>query len=79
VGDFPDLDKVGPQRWDNPPEPQQLSANELFLVADNPDYTSESRPGGILSLKNLRGKAISILFPPNRMGALEEEPKQPEP
>jgi signal peptidase I len=53
--------------------PRKLDANELFLIADNPEYAKDPRVGGIASVKNLRGKAVSLLFPPNRIGKIGGE------
>jgi len=51
-------------------QPHSLRTNEFFLIGDNPSYWSDKRAGGVIPMKNLRGKAASILFPPNRIGSL---------
>jgi signal peptidase I len=48
-----------------------VESNELFVVADNPSYTDDARVAGTVPIKNVRGKAVSILFPPNRVGKFE--------
>lgn len=51
--------------------PYRLESNELFLIADNPDFSQDPRVGGVVPVKNLRGKAVSLLFPPNRIGRIQ--------
>ena len=51
--------------------PYQLGSDELLLIGDNPAFARDVRAGGVIPMKNLRGKAISILFPPNRIGRLD--------
>jgi signal peptidase I len=53
-----------------PPEPLQLGENQYYLLGDNRSRARDSRGVGAIERKSLRGKAVSVLFPPNRVGKL---------
>lgn len=57
---------------DKVPDPVPTSVNQYYLLGDNRDEAHDSRTSGPIEKKSIRGKAISILFPPNRVGRLEE-------
>lgn len=49
-----------------------VESNEIFVATDNPSYAEDERVLGTVPIKNVRGKAVSILFPPNRVGRFEK-------
>jgi signal peptidase I len=54
------------------PEPVHLGGNEFYLLGDNRAEARDSRSFGPIPIKSLRGRALSILFPPNRTGQIDE-------
>jgi signal peptidase I len=55
------------------PEPVKLGASEFYLLGDNRQEARDSRIIGPVSTRSIRGRALSILFPPNRISRLEDE------
>ncbi|MCK6497477.1 signal peptidase I [bacterium] len=53
------------------PDPVKLNDNEYYLLGDNRDEARDCRSIGPVPVKNLRGMAISILFPPNRVARVD--------
>lgn len=54
-----------------PPEPVSLGENQYYLLGDNRTDARDSRKFGPVEMKNLRGHAVSVLFPPNRVGKID--------
>ncbi len=54
-----------------PPEPVSLGENQYYLLGDDRAEARDSRKFGPLEMKNLRGCALSVLFPPHRVGRID--------
>lgn len=53
------------------PEPVSLSENQYYLLGDNRSEARDSRKFGPIEMKALRGHAVSVLFPPNRVDRID--------
>ncbi len=56
-----------------PPDPVALEGDEVYLVGDNRGEAKDSRVSGPFARKGVHGRAVSILFPPNRVGRLDQD------
>jgi signal peptidase I len=54
-----------------PPEPVSLGENQYYLLGDDRADARDSRKFGPVEMKNLRGRAVSILFPPQRVERID--------
>ncbi len=54
-----------------PPEPVSLGENQYYLLGDDRADAQDSRKFGPVEMKNLRGKAVSVLFPPHRVERID--------
>lgn len=51
--------------------PVTIEENQLFVLGDNRLVSLDSRAFGPIDLKQVEGKAIFCIFPPNRLGRVE--------
>lgn len=51
--------------------PVTLGSNDLYVIGDNSAYWGDPRVEGVVPVKNVRGKAAAILYPPHRAGRLD--------
>jgi signal peptidase I len=61
-----------PLAWFQQTPPSPVPANVLLVLGDNRNESHDSHIWGFVPIENLRGKALAVFWPFNRMGALDQ-------
>lgn len=51
----------------------QLGINEVFVIGDNRGYINDSRSFGPISLEQIKGRVMTIYWPPKKMNKIEKK------
>jgi signal peptidase I len=61
-----------PLSWFHEATPEAVPAGQLLVLGDNRNESHDSHMWGFMPMKNLRGKALAVFWPLNRMGTLNQ-------